>query len=227
MFLLNSEKAGSLPSHLPLEVRVKIAKGVARGLAYIHDKKHVHGNIKPSNILLNSDMEPIVSDFGLDRLVLGNTSQKANTSARFLGIQRSATTREELSNPGPNSYAQVGSSMGNASSSPYQAPESLKNIKTSPKYDVYSYGIVLLELLTGKVFSDQELSQWTGGSVAEEKNRVLRLVDVSIKAEVEGKEDAFLTCFKVGLSCASFVPQKRPSMKEVLQALERVSNSLC
>lgn len=226
MFLLNSEKAGSLPSHLPLEVRVKIAKGVARGLAYIHDKKHVHGNIKPSNILLNSDMEPIVSDFGLDRLVLGNTSQKANTSARFLGIQRSATTREELSNPGPNSYAQVGSSMGNASSSPYQAPESLKNIKTSPKYDVYSYGIVLLELLTGKVFSDQELSQWTGGSVAEEKNRVLRLVDVSIKAEVEGKEDAFLTCFKVGLSCASFVPQKRPSMKEVLQALERVSNSL-
>lgn len=227
MFLLNSEKAGSLPSHLPLEVRVKIAKGVARGLAYIHDKKHVHGNIKPSNILLNSDMEPIVSDFGLDRLVLGNTSQKANTSARFLGIQRSATSREELSNPGPNSYAQVGSSMGNASSSPYQAPESLKNIKTSPKYDVYSYGIVLLELLTGKVFSDQELSQWTGGSVAEEKNRVLRLVDVSIKAEVEGKEDAFLTCFKVGLSCASFVPQKRPSMKEVLQALERVSNSLC
>lgn len=227
MFLLNSEKAGSLPSHLPLEVRVKIAKGVARGLAYIHDKKHVHGNVKPSNILLNSDMEPIVSDFGLDRLVLGNTSQKANTSARFLGIQRSATSREELSNPGPNSYAQVGSSMGNASSSPYQAPESLKNIKTSPKYDVYSYGIVLLELLTGKVFSDQELSQWTGGSVAEEKNRVLRLVDVSIKAEVEGKEDAFLTCFKVGLSCASFVPQKRPSMKEVLQALERVSNSLC
>lgn len=227
MFLLKSEKAGPLPSHLPLEVRVKIAKGVARGLAYIHDKKHVHGNIKPSNILLNSDMEPIVSDFGLDRLVLGNTSQKANTSARFLGIQRSATTREELSNPGPNSYAQVGSSMGNASSSPYQAPESLKNIKTSPKYDVYSYGIVLLELLTGKVFSDQELSQWTGGSVAEEKNRVLRLVDVSIKAEVEGKEDAFLTCFKVGLSCASFVPQKRPSMKEVLQALERVSNSLC
>ncbi|KAF3961828.1 hypothetical protein CMV_013591 [Castanea mollissima] len=221
------KKAGSLPSHLPLEVRVKIAKGVARGLAYIHDKKHVHGYIKPSNILLNSDMEPIISDFGLDRLVLGNTSHKANASARFLGIQRSATTREELSNPGPNSYAQVGSSMGNASSSPYQAPESLKNIKTNPKHDVYSYGIVLLELLTGKVFSDQELSQWTGGSAAEEKNRVLRLVDVSIKAEVEGKEDAFLACFKVGLSCASFVPQKRPSMKEVLQSLERVSNSLC
>ncbi|KAK9988472.1 hypothetical protein SO802_028711 [Lithocarpus litseifolius] len=220
------KKAGSLPSHLPLEVRVKIAKGVARGLAYIHDKKHVHGNIKPSNILLNSDMEPIISDFGLDRLVLSNTSQKTNTSARFLGIQRSTTTREELSNPGPNSYTQVGSSVGNASS-PYQAPESLKNIKTNPKYDVYSYGIVLLELLTGKVFSDRELSQWTGGSAAEEKNRVLRLVDVSIKAEVEGKEDAFLACFKVGLSCASFVPQKRPSMKEVLQALERISNSLC
>jgi serine/threonine protein kinase len=215
-FFLNSEKAGSSPCHLPLEVRLKITRGVARGLAYTHDKKHVHGSIKPSNILLNSDMEPIISDFGLDRLVLGNTSQKANTSARLLGIQRPTATREDHS-IGSTPYAPV---------APYQAPESLKNIKPNPKWDVYSFGILLLELLTGKVFSDRELGQWTAGSVAEEKSRVLRLVDVSIKAEVEGKEDALLACFKLGLSCASFVPQKRPSMKEALQVLERISYSL-
>lgn len=210
------KKAGSSPCHLPLEVRLKITRGVARGLAYIHDKKYVHGSIKPSNILLNSDMEPIISDFGLDRLVLGNTSQKANTSARLLGIQRPTATREDHS-IGSTPYAPV---------APYQAPESLKNIKPNPKWDVYSFGILLLELLTGKVFSDRELGQWTAGSVAEEKSRVLRLVDVSIKAEVEGKEDALLACFKLGLSCASFVPQKRPSMKEALQVLERISYSL-
>ncbi|KAK8259314.1 hypothetical protein V6Z12_D13G047400 [Gossypium hirsutum] len=62
--------SSSSPCRLTLEGRLKIAKGVGRGLAYIHEKKQVHGNIKPTNILLNSNMEPLISDLGLDRLVL-------------------------------------------------------------------------------------------------------------------------------------------------------------
>ena len=218
VILIHSGRAGSYAFNLSLEVRFKIAKGVARGLAFIHEKKHVHGNIKPSNILLNSEMEPMICDFGLDRLLLSNITQKASGSARQLVNKK---TQQELPNIGGSPYTPMGSSSGNQLA--YVAPESLQTIKPSPKCDVYSFGIVLLELLSGRVFSDRELDQWpASGSMEEEINRVLRMADVAIKSEVEGREDALLACFKLGFSCASLVPQKRPSIKEALQILEKI-----
>ncbi|KAI4298502.1 hypothetical protein L6164_032053 [Bauhinia variegata] len=208
---INIRRTGSSPFKLPMEVRFKIAKGVARGLAFIHEKKHVHGSIKPSNILLNSEMEPIISDFGLDRLLSSNMNQRGSGSARNLAPQRN---QQDLP-IGASPYVPMGSTNGTQLS--YQAPESLQNIKPSPKWDVYSYGILLLELLTGRVFSDRELDQWPAMESEEEKNRVLRMVDV------EGKEDVTLAWFKLGLSCASVVPQKRPSMKEALHILEKIN----
>ncbi|KAI5314736.1 hypothetical protein L3X38_043912 [Prunus dulcis] len=223
-----NRRAGSSPCHLPLETRLRIASGVARGLAYIHEKKHVHGNIKPSNILLNSDMEPIISDFGLDKLVLGNLgSHKASGSSRgYFDSLKSTATREGMHDVLPigGSPAAAMSSSGGASS-PYQAPECLKNLKPNPKWDVYSFGIVLLELLTGRILSERELvAQWTPGSLTEEKIRVLIMVDVAIRTEVEGREDALLACLKLGFNCASFAPQKRPTMKEALQILDKCTS---
>ncbi|KAH7518035.1 hypothetical protein FEM48_Zijuj09G0127900 [Ziziphus jujuba var. spinosa] len=217
-----ARRAGSSPCHLPLAVRLQIARGVARGLAYIHEKKHVHGNIKPSNILLNPDMEPIISDFGRDRLLFGNT--RASGSARHLGSY-SSTSRD-----GQQDFLIGGSPSGGSctgGASPYQAPESLKNLKPNAKWDVFSFGIVLLELLTGRVFSERELSQWSGGGsmAGEERNRMLRMFDVAIRTEVENKEDVMLGCLKLGLSCACFVPQKRPTMKEALQVLDKIPSS--
>ncbi|KAF5751178.1 receptor protein kinase-like protein [Tripterygium wilfordii] len=205
----SSRKVGSSPYHLPLEVRFRIARGVARGLAYIHEKKHVHGNIKPNNILFNSGMEPMIADFGLDRLVSANSSFKASNSARNLGGQDNACS--------------PGSSMS-SNTSPYQSPESLKNLKPNPKWDVYSFGMILLELLTGRVLSDRELEHhW---SVMEEgKNRVLRMADVAIRDDVERSEEAMLACFRLGFSCVSFLAQKRPTMKEAFHILEKISPS--
>ncbi|GLU03295.1 hypothetical protein SLE2022_205020 [Rubroshorea leprosula] len=218
-------RAGSSPSHLSLEVRLNIARGVARGLAYIHEKKQVHGNIKPSNVLLNSDLEPKLSDLGLDRLFGVNANYKADGSDRFFGSHRSAMSHDGPldHSTGSSPYTSVASSTGIAP--PYQAPESLKNLKPNPKWDVYSFGIVLLELLTGRVFTDRELSQWAmvTGSVGEEKNRILRLTDVAIRGEVEIREETMLACFKLGFRCASFSPQKRPSMKEAVHVLEKIS----
>ncbi|XVE93430.1 hypothetical protein REPUB_Repub01dG0191800 [Reevesia pubescens] len=218
----------SSPCHLPLEARVKIARGVARGLAYIHEKKQVHGNVKPSNILLNSDMEPLISDLGLDRLVSGNISYKANnSSARFLSSQRSTASRDGPVPEPPTSPSPHAPATASSSSTPYQAPESLKNLKPNPKWDVYSFGIILLELLSGRVFSTRELEQWAvpAGSLGEEKNRAVRLADVAIRGDVEGREEAMVACFRLGFSCVSFVPQKRPSMKEAVQILEKIPSS--
>lgn len=165
-------------------------------------------------------MEPIISDFGLDRLVFGNNT-RASGSARHFGSY-SATSRD-----GQQDFAIGGSPAGGsctASTSPYQAPESLKNLKPNPKWDVFSFGVVLLELLAGRVLTERELSQWTGGGsmAGEERNRMLRVFDVAIRAEVENKQDAMLGCLKLGFNCACFVPQKRPTMKEALQVLDKI-----
>lgn len=207
---------GSSPYHMPFETRLKIAKGVARGLTYIHEKKNVHGNIKPSNILLTPDMDPLISDYGLHLLIYGKDNRRSDGSRHF-GSKRSPASSQD--DPHDQRAGFIGCT------SPYHAPESLNNLKPSPKWDVYSFGILLLELLTGKVFSNQELSQWTAGSVGEDPSRVMRMADVAIRGDVAGREEATVAWFKLGFGCASLVPQKRPCMRDALHVLEKIPSS--
>lgn len=219
-----SGKVGSSPCHLPWEIRLKIARGVARGLAYLHEKKHVHGNLKPSNILLGNDMEPKIGDFGLEKIVTGDASYKAGGSARIFGSKRSTASRDSFQDVtfGPSPSPSPSSIGGGVS--PYHAPESLRNLKPHPKWDVYSFGVIFLELLTGKILVLDELGQGPG-LLVEDKNRALRMADVAIRAEMEGKEEALLAYFNLGYSCVSSVPQKRPPMKEVLQVIDKAASS--
>ncbi|XP_024980438.1 probable LRR receptor-like serine/threonine-protein kinase At4g37250, partial [Cynara cardunculus var. scolymus] len=223
------KKVGSSPCQIPFEVRLKIAKGVAMGLAYIHEKKHVHGNIKPSNILLTSEMDPVISDFGLEWLISGKHNYKTKGSNRHFGSKRSISSREEMMihhdyHHSASSSPYMAPATGLLGcTSPYHAPESMKSLKLNPKWDVYSFGIVLLELISGKVFSERELGLWnTASSDIEDENSILKLVDMSIRSDIDGRRDATLACFKLGFSCASLNPQKRPSMKEALQVLEKI-----
>ncbi|RWW71679.1 hypothetical protein BHE74_00020559 [Ensete ventricosum] len=122
---------GSLESHLheldketsPLEwsARLKIALGAARALAYLHEDSSprvIHRDFKSSNILLDHDYTPKVSDFGLARAALDE--QNLHISTRVMGT------------------------FG------YVAPEYAMTGHLLVKSDVYSYGVVLLELLTGR-----------------------------------------------------------------------------
>lgn len=222
--LMKAEKQGSTPGHLSWDVRIRIARGVARGLTYLHEKKHVHGNLKPSNILLDADMEPKISDLGMEKLALGDNPSKGTSGlARQFGSKRSSSLPRDDHQDAPPIGASPSVSVRCAS--PYHAPESLKSLKPNPKWDVYSFGMVLLELLSGKLFSDKEVSgsissEWS--IISGEKNRVLQMVDVALRDDMEGKEEALLACFKLGFSCASVTPQKRPSMKEALQILDKI-----
>ncbi|CAL9116777.1 unnamed protein product, partial [Musa acuminata var. zebrina] len=225
-----SEKLGSSPFHLGWESRLRIARGVARGLAYLHEKKAVHGNMKPSNILLDADMEPKISDFGLDRLTSGGGGgYRLGTSSRQFGSNRSVQSQSSLPDLSPPaagaSPCGSSSALAIASAAPYQAPESLKNLKPSAKWDVYAFGMVLLELLAGRVLSEVELGQWNAGFVAEERGRMLRMTDPALRGEVEGKEEAMLSCFKLGFACCAVAPQRRPSMKDAVQVLEKIPSS--
>ncbi|KAJ4914150.1 putative LRR receptor-like serine/threonine-protein kinase [Raphanus sativus] len=209
------------PYHLPWETRLKIAKGIARGLAYLHEKKHVHGNLKPSSILLGHDMEPRIGDLGLERLLTGETSysRAGGSSSRIFGSKRSRASSRDFSSIGPTPSPSP-SSLGPLS--PYCAPESFRSLKPSPKWDVFGFGMILLELLTGKIVSGEEIGLGNGLTV-EDGHHALRMVDVTIRGELHGKEDFLLGCLKLGYNCASPVPQKRPTMKESLAVLERFS----
>ncbi|CAO2830968.1 unnamed protein product [Amaranthus hypochondriacus] len=218
-------KTGSSPSHLPWGIRLKIAKGVARGLSYIHEKKHVHGNLKPNNILLDADMEPKISDFGLERLSMGKFGYFPSGSTRHFGSKRSTASRDSFQDhsvgatPSPSA-----SSIGCVS--PYHPPESLRSLKPNSKWDVYSFGVVLLELLTGKVVVSDELGPPVLDELAvglEDRTRMLRMADPTIRIDLEGNEEALLSCLKLGYNCIAHVPQKRPTMKEALHVLEKIT----
>uniref|UniRef100_A0A0E0LDT6 Protein kinase domain-containing protein n=1 Tax=Oryza punctata TaxID=4537 RepID=A0A0E0LDT6_ORYPU len=225
----------SSPLHLSLEARLRIARGVARGLAFIHEKKGVHGNVKPSNILLGADMEPWIGDFGLDRLLSGEAVHRSTgASARLFGSKRSMHSTSSLpdlsqmpgagASPCGSSSAATSAAAAAAASAPppYQAPECLKNLRPNTKWDVYSFGMVLLELLSGRVYSEVELCQWHAGFVVEERSRLLRMADPTLRGEADGKEDALLACFKLAFACCAMAPGKRPAMRDAVVVLDRI-----
>ncbi|KAM0943114.1 putative protein kinase RLK-Pelle-LRR-III family [Dioscorea sansibarensis] len=198
-----TKKLGSSPFNLSFDTRLRIARGLARGLSYLHEKKCVHGNVKPSNVLLGNDLEPMLGDFGVDRLLYGDFANKGGGSARHFGSKRSTVSQSSLPDVSPVAGASpspTSSSSVLLSQLPYQAPEYLKNLK--PK-----------------------LSEWNAGFIVEERNRILRMVDPTLRGEVQGKEEAVLSLFKLGFACASTSPQRRPSMKDALQILDKIPSS--
>lgn len=219
--------ASSSPMQLNLEARLRIARGVARGLAFIHEKKGVHGNVKPSNILLGADMEPLVGDLGLDRLLSGAALHRnTGASARLFGSKRSMHSASSLPDLSQMPGACASPSCASTSSSvpPYQAPECLKSLRPSAKWDVYSFGMVLLELLSGRVYSEVELCQWHAGAATadpDQRGRVLRMADPALRGDGDN-EEALLGCFRLAFACCAMSPGKRPTMRDAAALLDRI-----
>ncbi|RZB66208.1 Cold-responsive protein kinase 1 isoform D [Glycine soja] len=100
--------------------RCKICIGVARGLAYLHEEVRphiVHRDIKASNILLDKDLTPKISDFGLAKLIPANMTHVSTRVAGTLG---------------------------------YLAPEYAIGGKLTRKADIYSFGVLLAEIISGR-----------------------------------------------------------------------------
>ncbi|KAM4121643.1 hypothetical protein ACJW30_01G020000 [Castanea mollissima] len=118
---------GSLAKNLSSNVQdwrkmFEIALGIAKGLAYLHEECLewvLHCDVKPQNILLDSNYHPKVADFGLSKL----------------------QNKGDLNNP---SFSRMRGTPG------YMAPEWVFNLPITSKVDIYSYGIVVLEMVTGK-----------------------------------------------------------------------------
>ncbi|VFQ94059.1 unnamed protein product [Cuscuta campestris] len=197
---------GSLENHLfrkggqliPWSTRMRIAVDVARGLAFLHglDANVIYRDLKASNILLDSDFNAKLSDFGLARD--GPSGDKTHVSTRVVGTRG------------------------------YAAPEYVATGHLTPKSDVYSFGVVLLELLSGRRASGDEslgggeetlLVDWARPSLCEGR-RVVRIMDTRLGGQYSKKGAQAVAA--LSFSCLHSDPRARPSIKEVLDALEQL-----
>ncbi|KAM7484086.1 hypothetical protein LguiA_000095 [Lonicera macranthoides] len=210
-------RTGQPSSSLLWSTRLKIAKGTARGLAYLHEcspRKFVHGDIKPSNILLDNEYQPYISDFGLNRLI-SITGNNPSSSGGFMGgaLPYLKSVQPERANN-------------------YRAPEArVPTNRPAQKWDVYSFGVVLLELLTGKSpelsspttstsTEIQDLVRWVRKGF-EEEHPISDIVDPMLLQEVHAKKEV-LAMFHIALGCTESDPEVRPRMKTVSENLERI-----
>ncbi|CAN1134667.1 Protein kinase STUNTED [Linum perenne] len=182
--------------HLSWNERMGVAIGVAKALEYLHHSftpPIVHRDVKASNILLSENMQPQLSDFGA-AIRLDKVDQMSANVKPF----------------------EVVGTFG------YLAPEYVMYGKVDVKIDVYSYGVVLLELITGKeaIQANQENSEslvlWARSLLS--SGLYDRLIDPHLNGDYN-KEEMETLVFLSRL-CLVHSSSRRPSMKMILRLFE-------
>lgn len=199
---------GSLENHLfrrssyfqPLSwnLRIKVALGAAKGLAYLHspEAKVIYRDFKSSNILIDSNYNAKLSDFGLAKD--GPVDGKSHVSTRVMGT-----------------YG-------------YAAPEYMATGHLTARSDIYSFGVVLLEILTGRRCIDK--NRPSGEQILVEfakpyltsKRRILQIMDPRLNGQYS--PNVAMRAAMLATKCLLKEPKHRPTADEVVKSLDQLQD---
>lgn len=195
---LHFQNEGGKTMDWPL--RLKIGIGAAKGFAWLHhncNPRIIHRNISSKCILLDVDFEPKISDFGLARLM------------NPIDTHLSTFVNGEFGDLG------------------YVAPEYTRTLVATPKGDVFSFGVVLLELVTGErpTFVSTAPESFKGNLVEwishlSSSSKLHDAIDKSLVGK--GADGELFQFLKVACSCVLPAPKERPTMFEVYQLLRAI-----
>ncbi|KAJ0720699.1 putative protein kinase RLK-Pelle-RLCK-VIIa-2 family [Helianthus annuus] len=194
---LEDHLLGRSKSPLSWMTRLRIAEGAARGLAYLHEEMDfqlIFRDFKTSNILLDEDFTPKLSDFGLARQ--GPAAGLTHVSTVVVGT--------------------VG----------YAAPEYVQTGRLTSKSDVWSFGVVLYELITGRRAvernlprNEQKLLEWVKPYISDSKKFHL-IIDPRLEGDYPIKSVHKLA--HLANKCLTKNPKSRPKMSEVVEMLGNI-----
>ncbi|KAG6529483.1 hypothetical protein ZIOFF_011682 [Zingiber officinale] len=189
LFHLLHENRGEARVPLKWSARLNIVKGIAQGLAFLHQcmpirDKVPHANLKSSNIIIPSHLnhQPKLTDYGFHSV-----------------LPPSLTNRLSIA----------------------KVPEYLHGRKLTPKADVYCFGLLVLEIVTGRVPSEgeEDLPKWVKLTV--NNNWSSDLLDLEIVAETERHQE-MLKLTQIALACTEVEPEQRPVMTDVVKRIEEI-----
>ncbi|KAJ0816460.1 putative protein kinase RLK-Pelle-DLSV family [Helianthus annuus] len=183
-FIFDQEKA----SLLDWKKRLQIIQGIVRGLLYLHHDsrlKIIHRDLKASNVLLDINLNPKISDFGMAKI--------------FGGEEDEAKTRRVVGTYG------------------YMSPEYAMEGLFSVKSDVFSFGILLLEMISGRknnsYYKDNSVNLIGHVWDLWKQDKALMVVDSSLGDSYDAHE--VLLCIHIGILCVQELASDRPTMTDV------------
>ncbi|KAG6727356.1 pollen receptor-like kinase 4 [Carya illinoinensis] len=200
-FVENGSLAGALHGNhsedkpaLDWLTRLRIIKGVARGLAYLYDAIPTlvlpNGHLKSSNVLLDRSFNPVMTDYALAPVISLDLAQQTMIA--------------------------------------YKSPEYAKHGRITKKTDVWSFGILILEILTGRFPENYimqahdrnaDLAGWVNAMIKEKKTNEVFDSDMG---GLKNSKSELLKLLKIGLNCCEEDEERRLDMKEAVERIEQL-----